>query len=707
MPKINAIPKFVRKRDGRLEPFSEEKIARAVEKAILAVSRPDGKVARSVANQVVTTVAEAYGRKIPTVEDVSDAVENSLMERGLADAAKAFILYRAERTKTRRIKEFFGVRDDLKLGVNAIKVLAERYLKKDGEGRTIETPSQLFRRVARAVAQSEQRYGGARDTVDESEETFYRMMANGEFLPNSPTLMNAGLPSGQLAACFVIPIEDSLDSIFDGLKAAAKIHQSGGGTGFSFSAIRPGGDIVRSTGGIASGPVSFIRLFDTTTDVIKQGGRRRGANMAILAVTHPSIREFVTAKADGKAFSNFNFSVGASDAFMRAVSRRGKISLVNPRSGKVSERVGARDIFDQIVTEAWRTGDPGVVWFDEIDRKNPTAHLGRIEATNPCGEQPLHAWESCTLGSINLSKIFDVHGRFDWAKLDYLVKTAVRFLDNVLDANNYPLPEIERATLANRRIGLGVMGFAETLIKLGIPYDSRRALLFGAKLIKRIRDVSSRASAELGRSRGSFPNFKGSLWAHRGYRAFRNATTTTIAPTGTISIIAGCSSGIEPLFAVAFVRNVMEGTRLLEVNPLFEEFAKKRGFYSSDLLFEIAAKGNLAGIKGIPADARRLFRTALEISPENHLRMQAVFQKYTDNAVSKTINLPAKATVADVRAAYLLAWKLKCKGITVYRYGSKPDQVLTLGTLDIIGQERHVTAESEFAGDCRGGVCNY
>lgn len=697
----------IRKRDGRLEPFSEQKLLRSIDRAILAVTTKDGEKARAVSAQVVATLTDTFAGRIPSVDDVSDAVETVLMQQGLTDVAKAFILYRAETGQTRRIKEFFGVKDDLALGVNAIKVLEARYLKKDETGRVIETPSQLFRRVARAVAQSEQRYGSTGTSIEETEELFYRVMASGEFLPNSPTLMNAGAPRGQLSACFVLPIHDSLDSIFTTLKDAAKIHQSGGGTGFNFSEIRPHGDVVKTTGGAASGPISFIRLFDTMTDVIKQGGRRRGANMAIMDSRHPNIIDFVTAKADGASLQNFNLSVGASDRFMRAVKLGGTVKLVNPRSGKTMAKVKASEIFDHVVQEAWRTGDPGMVWFDEVDRKNPTSGIGRIEATNPCGEQPLHPSESCTLGSLNLVKMFDARGKFDWRKLDGLVRLGVRFLDDVLDANAFPTPEIQIATLANRRIGLGVMGFADALIRLGHPYDSVMAQAFARRLMRRIQEVSRAESAKLGRDRGPFPNFRFSLWKKRGFRAMRNATTTTIAPTGTISILAGASSGIEPLFAVAFVRNVMEGTRLLEVNPLFEEMAKARGFHSTPLLFEIATQGTLAKVKGVPADVKRLFRTALEIKPMDHVRMQAAFQRYTDNAVSKTVNLPTSATVKDVRAVYLEAWRQKCKGITVYRYGSKKDQVLTLGALEAIGSERHVVAESEFAGDCRAGACTY
>lgn len=696
----------VRKRDGRLEPFNASKISRAIGKAMLEVGKGDARAADSVAKRVTSLLEETYDGRVPGVEDIQDTVEEALMERGFPDVAKAYILYRAERSKVRQVKEFFGVKDDLKLGVNAIKVLERRYLKKDETGRVIETPSQLFRRVARAIAQMEQRYGAAQDVIAEHEELFYGSMAKGEFLPNSPTLMNAGLPNGMLSACYVLPIEDTLESIFDSLKATALIHQAGGGTGFSFGRIRPRGDIVRSTGGVASGPISFINVFDTVTDVIKQGGRRRGANMGILPVNHPDIVDFATCKSKPGFLENFNISVATTDAAMRAIVRGGTIPLQNPRTKKIVGRVPARDLFDLIVTNAWKTGDPGMIWIDEINRKNPTRHTGEIEATNPCGEKALHPYESCNLGSINVAKFID--GKtMNWTRLRGTIRLGVRFLDNVIDANEYPLPDIATATRANRRIGLGVMGFAEALIRLGIPYDTPAALLFAARLMKFFRDEGWKMSKELGASRGSFPNFKGSLWQKKGFRAMRNATVTTIAPTGTISIIAGTSSGIEPLFAIAFVRNVMEGTRLLEVNPLFEEMARKKKFYSSDMMFQIAQRGSIGQMKGIPPRTRRLFRTALEIKPEWHVRMQAVFQRFTDSGVSKTINLPQDATPEDIRKAYLLAWRLKCKGITVYRYGSKPEQVLTIGPIEKGPVEKHVSVESEFSGGCPTPVCNF
>ncbi len=709
MPSVPLLPEMVRKRDGRLEPFSLEKVARSIRKAIADVTGKEmAAKARAVAERVGIIIAEGFDRRIPSTADVRAAVEEALHQQKMPDVAKAYVLYPTIRHENGSAKTA-GVSDDLKLGINAIKVLERRYLKKDENGRIIETPSQMFRRVAMAVAQGEQRYGAAADAVAQAQEEFYAAMADGLFLPNSPTLMNAGNPRGQLAACFVLPIRDELTSIFDTLKATALIHQSGGGTGFNFSAIRPGGDLVRSTGGVASGPLSFMKLFDATTEVIKQGGRRRGANMGILDVTHPEIERFVALKSDGVTLRNFNISVAATDRFMRAAVSGGTVDLVNPRTGKKAGTRKAKAIFEEICEQAWAGGDPGLVFIDEINRKNPTADSGRIEATNPCGEQPLHPFESCTLGSINVAKLVGKDG-MDWERLRTLVRLGVRFLDDVIDINDYPLQRIAEVTKQHRRIGLGIMGFAEALIALGIPYDSPKALRFGDALMRFIWEEGHKTSGALGRLRGDFPAFKGSRWRKKGRRHMRNATVTTVAPTGTISIIAGCSSGIEPLFAVSFVRNVMEGTRLLEVNPQFERLARSRGFHSQELLFRIAQTGTLSGVKEVPVTVRRLFRTALEIPPAWHVKMQATFQKWSDNAVSKTINLPAKASVADVRKAFLMAWKLKCKGITVYRYGTRPEQVLTVGPVPRGAEERareQMMVDPEYAGGCPTPNCTY
>ena len=499
--------------------------------------------------------------------------------------------------------------------------------------------------------------------------------------------------------CFVLPVQDSLESIFETIKNTALIHQSGGGTGFNFSRLRPNGDVVKSTGGIASGPVSFMRVFDMTTEVIKQGGRRRGANMGILRVDHPDIIEFINSKQKPDSLNNFNISVAVTDQFMKAVKNNSDYCLVNPRNNELVRRVNAREVFELIVNNAWRTGDPGLIFIDEINRHNPTPHLGPIESTNPCGEQTLLPYESCNLGSINLSRMVK-DKKVDWDLLRSTVHTAVHFLDNVIDANKFPLNEIERLTKANRKIGLGVMGLADMMIKLGIRYNSNKALFTADKIIKFIKKESIAASAKLALKRGSFPNFKRSVWKTK-VNALRNATLLTIAPTGSISIIAGCSSGIEPLFAISFIRKVLEGTSLLEVNELFELESIKKGFHSDNLMKSIAATGSIKGTK-LPDSIKKLFVTAMDISPEWHVRMQSIFQKHVDNAVSKTINFPYEAGIDDVRRAYLLAHKLKCKGITVYRYGSKPEQVLYFSK-----EKEYVTAESDYAGGCPTGLCPF
>ncbi|MBI5198931.1 MAG: adenosylcobalamin-dependent ribonucleoside-diphosphate reductase [Nitrospirae bacterium] len=577
---------------------------------------------------------------------------------------------------------------------NALKVLEGRYLKKDENGRTIETPEEMFRRVARTIADAERIYGVKEEEVRKVEDSFHDMMRNLDFLPNSPTLMNAGRELGQLAACFVLPVEDSMVSIFESLKNAALILQSGGGTGFSFSKLRPKRDKVMSTGGIASGPVSFMKVFNTATEVIKQGGARRGANMGILRVDHPDIIDFITVKREEGELANFNISVAVTDAFMESVQKDREYDLFNPRTGKVVGKQIARDVFEQIIRSAWETGDPGLIFIDRINRDNPTPHLGVIESTNPCGEQPLLPNEACVLGSINLARMvkevqsskFKVQSynekvsklrtpnsephEIDYEKLGRTVSLCVRFLDNAIDANRYPIPQIETMHKGNRKIGLGVMGWADMLIKLEIPYDSEEALNLAREVMKFIRDKAREESERLSEKRGLFPNFKGSIYDREGMPRVRNATTTTIAPTGTLSIIANCSSGIEPLFAIYYTRHVMD-TVLEEASPLFIKRAKEEGFYSDELMKKIAVKGTLRGIKEIPKAAKKLFVTAHDISPAFHIDMQAAFQEYTDNAVSKTINLPKKATKEDVKRAYLYAYSKGCKGITIYRYGTK------------------------------------
>lgn len=702
----------MRRRDGRLAPFDPARIEAAIARAAREAGHWDPAVPATLARSVADALARRPGGGAPTVEEIQDLVEAQLAAAGLDDVARAYIVYRRQHAELRAAKALIGVRDELKLSVAAVTVLAERYLRRDAHGRPAESTGEMMDRVANCVAAAEDRY--RQGSSAQWAERFSAVLRSLEFLPNSPTLMNAGTDLGLLSGCFVLPVEDSLRSIFTTLAHSAEIHQAGGGTGYTFTHLRPAGDPVVRTGGTASGPVSFLRLFDTAADVISMGGRRRGASMAVLHVSHPDIDDFVAAKADfPRELTHFNLSVGVTDAFMRAVMRDGTHRLVNPRTGKTVARVPAAEVFTAICEAARACGDPGLVFLDTINRANPIPAQGRIEATNPCGEVPLLPYESCNLGSINLARMA-TGGHIDWGRLEAVVELAVRFLDDVIDVNRYPISELADASRASRKIGLGFMGLAELLASLGVPYDSERGVRLAGRIARRIQQVAHAASARLAEDRGVFPAFE-----HRGAGSTistlrRNAQVTSVAPTGTISLIAGTTAGIEPMFAIAYTRAVI-GRSLLEVNPCFDRLARDRGFYHHDLIAEIAQHGGVRNYADLPADVRSAFPTASEIAPEWHLRMQAAVQRHVDAAVSKTINLPAQATVDDIRAIYLAAWKAKVKGITVYRYGSREGQVLSYASpfskpfpkAFPKPENALLSADAAFSGGCVGRTCEF
>jgi ribonucleoside-diphosphate reductase alpha chain len=687
----------IKKRDGRLVPFDPNRVFIVVSKAAEAVGFEDTKEIQKIADKVVKVLDEKFdGHSIPGVEEVQDIILEVLTEEGHQKIARAFMVYR-QRHKERRMigTPLTEVTEVAGLTENSLVVLQKRYLLKDENGNVIEKPSDMFKRVAQNIAQADQMYKNLYHQdidVKKTSKEFYDMMAKREFMPNSPTLMNAGRDLQQLSGCYVLPIEDDMESIFDAIKNTAMVHKSGGGTGFSFSRLRSGGDRVKSTGGVASGPISFMRVFNAATEEIKQGGTRRGANMGILRIDHPDILDFISCKEDMKSLNNFNISVAITDVFMKALDKDEEYELINPRNKEVIKKMSAKMVFDLIVTNAWKNGDPGIVFIDRINAFNPTPQLGDMESTNPCGEQPLLPFESCNLGSINLAEMIKENDKgkmeVDWEKLERITNIAVHFLDNVIDMNCYPLEKVEKMVETTRKIGMGVMGWADMLIKLETPYNSKEALKLGEKIMKFINDKGHRASEELAVQRGVFPGFKGSVFddGKSDYK-IRNATVTTIAPTGTISIIAGASSGIEPLFAVCYTRmNILDaGDELIEVNPLFKQIAIREGFYSEDVMRQVAQHGSVRGVPGIPKKWQEVFVTSHDIEPDTHVKMQAAFQAHTDNAVSKTVNFPNSATVDDVRKVYLLSYKSGCKGVTIYRDGSRDMQVLNIGTKDKTG----------------------
>lgn len=573
----------------------------------------------------------------------------------------------------------------IKISDAAREVLERRYLKKDSDGRASETPEGLFTRVADHVAKGEEPYKKG-PGQQKAAKQFYEIMASMDFLPNSPTLMNAGMPLGQLSACFVLPVGDSMEEIFESIKNTALIHKSGGGTGFSFSKLRPGGDLVKKTQGVSSGPISFMSAFDAATETVKQGGKRRGANMGMLRVDHPDVMEFITAKEDNDKLNNFNISIAVTEDFMRAVEKGENYNLINPRDGEKWGELNATEVFDKIVYQAWKNGEPGIVFIDRINKTNPTPAVGEIESTNPCGEQPLLPYESCNLGSINLAN-FVSDSQIDYDRLEKVIRTAVRFLDDVIEVNKYPIPEIDEMTRANRKIGLGVMGFADMLVQLGIRYNSDQGVEIAEKIMKFIQEKGHKASQDLAEERGNFPNWADSVYGKKN-QPMRNATVTTIAPTGTISMIADTSSGVEPLFAISFIKNVMDKNELVITTPVFLAIAKEKGFYSDELMKKIARQGDLKGIEEVPDDVRDVFVVAHDVSPKWHIKIQAAFQKYTDNAVSKTVNFPNSATVEEVAEVYKLAYKTGCKGVTIYRDGSRDEQVLNIGSVNKKGEEK-------------------
>ncbi len=671
--------KKVIKRDKRVVPFDLNRISDAIFRAAITVGGKDKDLAFSLAEEIAQILELKFESEVPTVENVQDVVEKTLIKRGHAKTAKAYILHRHLKDEERRKRTLIlGVdqpEENLNFSNQALKILERRYLLRDDQGKVVETPKGMLRRVAKNIAKADLKYG--KEDVKEIVEEFFEVMAELKFLPNSPTLMNAGTKTQQLSSCFVLPIEDNMEGIFGTLKDSAVIHQRGSGTGFSFSRLRPKGDRVRRNLGVAAGPIAFLTIYDKSLEAIKQGGIRPGANMAVMRVDHPDIIRFIESKRDKNKLKNFNISVAVTDRFMQAVENDREYYITNPRTNKYSGRLRARDVFALITQNAWKTGDPGLIFLDEINRKHPAKHLGLIETTNQCGEAPLLPYEGCALGSINLNKFFK-EGKVDWKDLKKTVQTAVHFLDNVIDMNSYPKKTIEEATKRTRKFGLGMMGFADLLCKLDLSYGSKESLEFAEELISFIKKIAYESSMKLAEERGVCPAWEGSDHQKQG-RKMRNMTCLSISPTGTISILADASSGCEPLFAISYQKMVFGDTDLVYLNQDFKKLAVEKEFYSPELVRKISLSGTIQHLKEIPKHVRDIFVTAQDISPEEHIKMQAVLQKEVDNSISKTINFEKTASIKDVENAYLLAWKNKCKGITIYRDGSYEDQVITLG----------------------------
>ncbi len=664
----------VQKRDGTVVAFTLEKIAKVIFKAARAVGGKDTSRATHLAGLVAKDIEKHFpGKEIPTVEDIQDSVEKVLIDQGHVKTAKAFILYRKERMKLREEKAgLIGKTESNKLSINAIRLLRARYLKRDKHGKIVETPNEMFRRVAKNVARAEKKW---KKDPKVAEEAFYNMMFHLDFLPNSPTLMNAGTKTQQLISCFVLPLEDDISNIFNTLKLAMDIQKTGAGTGFSFSQLRQRGALLGKNGYVSSGPIPFLEVFDQATNALKQGGTGRGANMGVLRVDHPDIREFIHAKEKEGSMTNFNISIGVTDEFMVAVQKNDDYILRDPRTKEEVDNVSARYIWDSFVASAWKNGDPGILFLDRINKDNVTPETP-IEATSPCAESPMQPNEACVLGSINLGNMVTEHRKIDWKRLQHVILTGVHLLDNVIEVNDFPTKEIKEKTLYHRKIGLGVMGFADMLVKLRLPYNSEKGVKAGKKVIRFIRKEADKASHELAKQRGSYPALKKSKKKPR--IKMRNATRLSIAPTGSISMIADCSSGIEPLFAISYIKRVMGGKQFFYLDGAFKDALKEHNLYKEVIIDKIVNQASVRHIKDIPLKLRKVFVVAHDITPEWHLKMQAACQESVDNAISKTVNFPNRTTMKDIEKVYFTAWKNKCKGITIYRDGSKQDQVVQL-----------------------------